>query len=157
MEYADFQKEFAKTQKKLEQLLNFYNNQKNSEPKALEYLRRLKNAQLSRYKEQDKSLRSLLFSWPVVYYTNYRNFQYDAANNLVWLFDDKDAMRNAAIQLSKLTPFIPYLNEDKMKWLMKTQRMFKDKFGVEEYKDIVTESKLLPNNWADVFKKLTPP
>jgi len=156
MEYADFQKEFAKTQKKLEQLLSFYNGQKNSEPKALEYLRRLKNAQLSRYKKQDKSLRKYLFSWPAMYYLAYRVSQYAAAVNFFW-FDDKDAMRNAAIQLSKLTPFIPYLDEDTVKGLMETQRMFKDKFGVEEYKDIVTESKLLPNNWADVFKKLTPP
>ncbi len=156
MEYADFQKEFIKAQKKLEQFLIFYNNQKNSDPKALEYLRRLKNSQLSKYKELDDLLRRSLFSRPVLYYTNYRASQYYAADNLIW-FDNKDAMRNAAIQLSKLTPFIPYLNEEKMKWLMETQRKFKDKFGVEEYQDIVTESKLLPNNWADVFKKLTPP
>ncbi|MBE9561773.1 MAG: hypothetical protein IMF12_02755 [Proteobacteria bacterium] len=50
-----------------------------------------------------------------------------------------------------------WLNEDVVKYIMTVQRKFKDKFGVEEYKDIVTESKLLPNNWADVFKKLTPP
>ncbi len=156
MEYADFQKEFTKTQKKLEQLLSFYSKQKNSEPKALEYLRRLKNAQLSEYKKQDDLLREYLFSFPAVYYLNYRDSQYNAADNLVW-FDDKDAMRNAAIQLSKLTPFIPYLSEDMVKLIMETQRKFKDKFGDKEYKDIVTESKLLPNNWADVFKKLTPP
>ncbi|MDM8568448.1 hypothetical protein QUF50_02825 [Thiotrichales bacterium HSG1] len=66
-------------------------------------------------------------------------------------------MHNAAIQLSKLTPFIPYLDEDTVKYVMKTQRIFKDKFGEKEYTDIVTESKLLPNNWANVFKKLTPP
>ncbi|MDM8568446.1 hypothetical protein QUF50_02815 [Thiotrichales bacterium HSG1] len=156
MEYVYFQEKFTKTQKKLEQLLNFYNNQKNSEPKALEYLRRLKNAQLSAYKKQDKSLRWFLFSGPVLFYTAYRDFQYDTADNLIW-FDDKNAMRNAAMQLSKLTPFIPYLNEYTLKWLMEVQRKFKDKFGEKEYADIVTESKLLPNNWADVFKKLTPP
>jgi hypothetical protein len=156
MEYIDFQQEFIKIQKKLEQLLSFYNSQKNSEPKALEYLRRLKNAQLSEYKKQDDLIREGLFSWPTVFYLNYRYFQYDAADNLIW-FDDKDTMRHAAIQLSKLTPFIPYLSEDMVKHLMKTQRKFKDKFGEKEYQDIITESKLLPNNWADVFKKLTPP
>ncbi|MDM8564288.1 hypothetical protein QUF74_01390 [Candidatus Halobeggiatoa sp. HSG11] len=155
MEYTDFQKEFIKTQEKLEQLFSFYKKQKNSELQALEYLRRLKNIQLSKYKKQDKLLRKYLFSWPVLFYRNYRNAQYRAASGLIW--DDKDAMRNAAIQLSKLTPFIPYLHEEVVKHLMKTQRKFKDKFGEKEYADIVTESKLLPNNWADVFKKLTPP
>ncbi|MDM8564287.1 hypothetical protein QUF74_01385 [Candidatus Halobeggiatoa sp. HSG11] len=156
MEYADFQKKFSKTQKKLEQLLNFYNNQKNSNPKALEYLRRLKNTQLSEYKKLDNKLRKILFSWPVIFYVAYINRQYNNADSLIW-FDDRYTMRNAAMQLSKLTPFIPYLNEPTLKWLMETQRMFKDKFGEKEYADIVTESKLLPNNWADVFKKLTPP
>ena len=156
MEYADFQKEFTKTRKKLEQLLSFYSSQKNSEPKALEYLRRLKNVQFTAYKKRDNLLREYLFSLPIIAYCVYIDFQYKAADNLIW-FDDKDAMRNAAMQLSKLTPFIPYLSEGAVKWIMETQRKFKDKFGDKEYKDIVTESKLLPNNWADVFKKLTPP
>ncbi|MDM8564289.1 hypothetical protein QUF74_01395 [Candidatus Halobeggiatoa sp. HSG11] len=156
MEYADFQKKFNKTQKKLEQLITFYNNKKNSDPKALEYLRKLKNIRMSEHRKQDDTLRYYLFSRPVVYYTNYRYSQYSEATSLVW-FDDKDAMHNAAIQLSKLTPFIPYLDEDTVKYVMKTQRIFKDKFGEKEYTDIVTESKLLPNNWANVFKKLTPP
>ncbi|MDM8568449.1 hypothetical protein QUF50_02830 [Thiotrichales bacterium HSG1] len=156
MEYIDFQKEFTKIQKKLDQLLSFYKKQKNSEPKALEYLRRLKNSQLSEYKKQDGLLRYFLFSAPTLYYSLYRYCQYKEADSLIW-FDDKSSMRNAAIQLSKLTPFIPYLDEDTVKEIMETQRKFKDKFGEKEYADIVTESKLLPNNWAEVFKKLTPP
>jgi len=156
MEYADFQKEFSKTQKKLEQLLSFYNSQKNSELKALEYLRRLKNARFPEYKRQDNFLRGYLFSFPVMFYRDYRYFQYVAADNWIW-FDDKDTMRHAAMQLSKLTPFIPYLDELVVKRIMETQRIFKDKFGEKEYQDIVMESKLLPHNWADVFKKLTPP
>ncbi|MCK5537311.1 MAG: hypothetical protein KAH84_06805 [Thiomargarita sp.] len=162
MEYADFQQEFAKIQKRLEQLFSFYNNQKNSEPQALEYLRRLKNAQLSEYKQQDELLREYLFSNPTQYYSNYRDFQYDSAVNSIWIedknimLDDKDTMRDTAMQLLKLTPFIPYLNESTVKWIMEVQRKFKNKFG-EEYQDIVTESKLLPNNWKNVFEKLTPP
>ncbi|MDM8568447.1 hypothetical protein QUF50_02820 [Thiotrichales bacterium HSG1] len=62
MEYADFQKEFNKTQKKLEQLIIFYNNQKNSDPKSLEYLRKLKNIRMSEHRKQDDTLRYYLLS-----------------------------------------------------------------------------------------------
>ena len=160
LEYGRLQKEKDRLIQTLYTLSEKINTHTGSDVKASDQLRQFSDLFSTLSKARDEQLRLYLFDRPVLSYLWYYELAFNGLDTS-WYSDrakDKNAALSIAANLSKLTTFVPYVVNDRVREkLINVTRLAKERVGDEEdYEEAIGLAKLTPG-WYRTVEQLGKP